>query len=407
MRGGIDWTPQRLAWSALLMAWGEPAGLVERFRAVTDFLQHACRHWKLGSSYEGWVAAQLREQQRLVPLVIQRLRQAMKGLQNFQQCGRWEAYAVDGTDQGCPRTLANQQAMGDTGKPDGMPLVTLTTLLHLRLGLPWSFRIGPATDSERTHLRDMLPELPVGSLLVADAGFIGYELCCTLVARKQHFLLRVGGNVHLLSELGYESEVKGTTVYLWPVGFRKQPPLKLRLIVIRDGHKQPVYLVTSVLDPNALTDAEAAEIYAQRWGIEVFYRTAKQTLEHPALRSRTPINCYLELTWIVLGVWLLKLMTLRQVVAAGHDPRQVSPAQARTAVRRVLRNQRPCHRTRRSLSRILAECRLDTYVRQRPKASRNYPRKKHQRPPGPPIIKLPTEQERQAAKHLTPITIAS
>jgi len=389
------------------MAWGEPAGLVQRFRAVTDFLQHACRHWQLGSSYEGWVAAQHRERQRLVPLVIQRLRQGMRQLKNFQQCGRWEAYAVDGSDEGCPRTLANQQAMGDKGKPDGVPLVALTTLLHLRLGLPWSFRVGPGTDSERAHLRDMLPELPPGSLLVADAGFIGYELCSVLVARKQHFLLRVGGNVRLLSELGYASEVRGTTVYLWPVEFRKQPPLQLRMIVVQDDHKHPVYLVTSVLDPSALTDKEAAETYAQRWGIEVFYRTAKQTLERPSLRSRTPINCYLELTWIVLGVWLLKLMTLRQVAAAGHDPRTVSCAQARTAVRRVLRDQRPCHRTRCALPQVLAACRIDTYARKRPKASRNYPRKKHQRPPGPPIIKLPSEKERQAAKHLTPIAIVT
>ena len=79
--------------------------------------------------------------------------------------------------------------MGDVGKPDGMPLLSLTSILHLGLGLPWAFRVGPGTDSERAHLRDMIDELPTGSLLVADAGFIGYDLCRELLARQRHFLL--------------------------------------------------------------------------------------------------------------------------------------------------------------------------------------------------------------------------
>lgn len=267
--------------------------------------------------------------------------------------------------------------MGDVGKPEGMPLVSLTTLYHLRLGLPWALRVGPGTDSERAHLRDMANELPSGSLLVADAGFIGYDLCRSLLARKQHFLLRVGGNIHLLSKLGYRLKVRGRTVYLWPVDQqnKNQPPLQLRLIVVKDDDKQPVYLVTSVLDPEALSDREASELYALRWGIEVFYRTTKQTLERHTLRSRTPENCYLELTWAVLGVWLLELMTVRQLVGAGHDPREASPAQARTMVRRVMRNEQPCGRTRRAFCRILADCRKDRYVRKGLKASRNYPRK--------------------------------
>jgi len=393
----------------MLMAWGEQTQLVERFHAVTSFLKQTCKHWEVGLSYEGWITALAREQERLVPLVIQRLRRQMQSMKDYQRCGRWEAYAVDGSEFACPRTRENQQAMGNVGKPDGMPLVSLTTLYHLRLGLPWALRVGPGTDSERAHLRDMADELPAGSLLVADAGFVGYDLCRGLLAGKQHFLLRVGGNIHLLSELGYAWEIRGRTVYLWPVDQQnqKQPPLELRLIVLQDERKQPVYLLTSVLDPDQLTDQEASELYALRWGIEVFYRTTKQTMERHTLRSRTPENCYLELTWAVLGVWLLELMTIRQLVGTGHDPREASPAQARTLVRRVMRNEKPCRRTRRAFCRLLVDCRQDGYVREGPKASRNYPRKKRQKPPEPPIIKPPTEKQIQTAKRLTPITIAA
>lgn len=388
----------------MLMAWSEQDQLTERFHAVRSSLDQACKHWNLGSSYSGWVAALQRETPRLVPLIKQRLRRMMLELPCCQ--GRWRhrAFAVDVTQIACPRTLENQQAMGDVGKPDGMPLMSLTGILHLGTGLPWDFRLGPGTDSERTHLREMLDDLPPQSLLVADGGFVGYDLCQELIRRKQHFLLRVGGNVHLFDSLGYAYEIAGETVYLWPAyqRDRSQPPLQLRLIMIRDESKQPIYVVTS-LSASELSEQEARDIYHARWGVEVQYRTLKQTMQHHTLRSRTPHTCYLEMTWALFGVWLLQLMTARRIVEAGGDACQVSPARARNCVRRVLRNQSPCTRSRQALGPALARCQLDSYTRRRPKTARKYPRKKRHEPPKPPNIKPPNKTQLRKAKQLTPI----
>lgn len=410
MRAGARWTPQRLAWTAALFAWSEQHELTERFAAVGAFCKKMFPHWKLGSSYDGWVRALAREEKRMLPWILDRLRQAMRERQETMPRQRWQVFAVDGTTVSVPRTRENQQAMGDKGKPDGMPLVALTVLFHLRLGLPWAFRIGPGTDAERTHLLDMLDELPEGqSLLVADAGFVGYEFCRRLMDRGKYFLLRVGGNVHLLTELGLPYEVRGQTVYLWPKRqqMRNEPPVQLRLIVLRTGEREPVYLLTNVLDPEALTDEEASEFYAQRWGEEVFYRTAKQTFEFHRLRSRTPQNCYQELTWAMIGIWLLGLLTTEQLQEVGHDPLEWSAAASRNVVRRVLRNQPPGRRSRQCLVTVLRGCRKDRYERRGPKASRNYPRQRTRRPPGPPKIELANAQQRQRAKQLTPLQSAA
>jgi hypothetical protein len=408
VRGNTTWTPQRLAWSGLLMAWGEQSTLVERFHAVCECLKEACSHWQFGSSYDGWVSAQEREQPRLVPLVVERLRRHMREFTEHQCVGRWEVYAVDGSDGACPRTIANQTAMSDVDSPS-MPQLLMTVVYHMRLGLPWAFRVGPGTDSERGHLREMVDELPAGSLLVADAGFIGYEFCSLLLQRRQHFLLRVGGNMHLLNSLGYAYETEGETVYLWPLDQQqhREPPLRLRLIVVQDADKEPVYLVTSALDHEALSDEEAGEIYRGRWGIEGFYRTSKQTLERDRVQSRTPEHCYLEKAWSLLGAWLLDLMAIRQLVAAGRDPHKVSAAGARNAIRRTIRNASPRPRKRHRLLQVLAECFTDDYVRHRPKASRNYPRKKRHKPPTPPKIKPPTAQQIQWAQALIPLVIGT
>src|SRR5271157_4224654 len=123
----------------------------------------------------------------------------------------------------------------------------------------------------------------------------------------RHLLIRVGANVRLLKNLGYVKEKNGL-VYLWPdrEAARNQPPLVLRLVVARGG-KHPVYLVTSVLDEATLSDKQVVEIYALRWGVELFYRHFKQTFERRKLRSDSADNAELEATWSLLGLWAMSL----------------------------------------------------------------------------------------------------
>lgn len=392
------------------MSWGEQRGLVERFQAVTAFCRRQSPHWKLGSSYEGWVQALAREEARLLPLVLERLRRAMDALRPALRQPRWRAAAVDGALIICPRTAENQAAMGDRGKSDGMPLASLTVLFDLEFGLPWSFRVGPGRVGERTHLAEMLDDVP--ELLVADAGFLSYDLCRQLIERGKHFLLRVGGNAHLLSALEAAYEVREEIVYLWPREQQRSgaPALRLRLIKLGEPGRQPVYLLTDVLDPQALSDQEAGELYRQRWGEEVFYRTTKQTFEYHRLRSRTPENCYQELTWAVIGIWLLGLLSIEQLCRAGRHPRQWSASQSQAVVRRVLRGDPPrmhCRGQPHDLWQALRHCVKDEYERHKPKSSRNYPRKKAHPPPGKPRIQMATAAQIQRATQLPALAAAA
>lgn len=123
----------------------------------------------------------------------------------------------------------------------------------------------------------------------------------------------------MLKELGWEHEEHDGLVYLWPQAHRDLPPLVLRLIVLRRD-KQEIYLLTNVFDPQRLSDEDAGVLYEMRWGIEVFYRSYKQTLCRRRLLSRTPATCLAECQWTMLGLWLLGLMTVKQLVAKRLDP---------------------------------------------------------------------------------------
>lgn len=399
MRGGTQWTPQRLTWVAAMMAWDEGQTLDSRWEHARQVAGGLHTHWALGTSYSGFAAALVRESPRIVAGIKNKFRQAMLAMGSRCQtrCG-WLAFAVDGSRVEAPLTQANEDGLGRAGREKSGPQVFVTTLWHMGLGLPWDFRVGPGTDSERRHLEQMLGDLPRDSLIVADAGFVGYELCQRVLKAGQSFLLRVGGNIRLLTDLGWEHEQHDGLVYLWPLKHRHLPPLVLRLMVLQRD-KQKIYLLTNVFDPKKLSDEEAGVLYEMRWGIEVFYRSYKQTLCRHRLLSRTPATCLAECSWTMLGLWLLGLLTVTRIVTKKLDPLSWSVALARNAVRRAMRagiRGNEGHR----LFRDLASAVKDRYKRRGPKAARDYPHKKRDKPPSPPEIQSASPKEVQLATQL-------
>ncbi len=266
-RAERGWSAQKLVWLAVLTNWVAGPTLTERFEAARNLWRTLQPRWQVPSSFSGYTAAWLRVEPKLLSTVVARLRDHVRQLPLPPVLG-WQLFAVDGSRFECPRAKANEHGLGCAGKEYTTPQLYQTTLWHLGSGLPWDFRVGPGTDSEQRHLDEMLPTLPPGSWLTADANFISFDLCAMLARQRVHFWLRVASNRVLLTELGGEQEVVGQTVYLWPQQRRDEAPVKLRIIVIPTG-KTPVYLLTGLHDTAQLSDAAAAALYRRRWGGEV------------------------------------------------------------------------------------------------------------------------------------------
>jgi hypothetical protein len=398
--GGSKWSPLRLFWMAILMVWSAEQTLQGRFDATREVLRSLFPKWPLGKSYTGWYEAQLKWLTPLGPALSKRLQQQIQESAGRQwQREGWCAFAVDGSRVECPRTEANERELKCAGKKKTGPQLFLTTLLHMGTGLPWDFRIGPGTDSERHHLGDMLASLPRHALVVADAGFTGYDLFRRLITADQNFLVRVGANVHLLRKLGYVEHEGADTVYLWPEKKWHEPPVVLRLIERRLGKKK-MYLVTNVQDKKALSEKNAGVLYEMRWGVEVFYRSLKQTLAKRKMLSHSPAAAKCELKWTMYGLWLLGLMSVSKILARGGDPLRWSAAAARDRIRESLRSALAGRHLDRALVVDLGWALKDDYTRHGSKKARNWPHKKKEKPPGNPKIHLPNAEQRRAMKRL-------
>jgi hypothetical protein len=341
----------------------------------------------------------------------------------FEVAG-FAVFGADGSRLGLPRTRSNEarstaasvrrgggraarrrarseaaRARRARRKKADAPQMWVTLLSHLGTGLPWDWRLGPSDSSERAHLREMVAGLPRDALVAADAGFVGYDTWEAILGGGRHLLVRVGANVRLLKGLGFVRERDGL-VYLWPDrrAKRHDPPLALRLVVVHGG-RHPMYLVTSVLDERALTGRQAAEVYALRWGLELFYRHFKQTYERREPRSHTAGHAELEATWSLLGLWAMGLHAQVELARAGVPASRVSVAGLLRAYRRSLREYKSDPDPGESLRELVLGAVIDPYLRG-DKASRDYPRKKHEPAIGAPKIRRATRAQINQAREI-------
>lgn len=407
------WTPRYLVITALLMACLGGDLLVDRFATARRALvrMYATRR-RPGKTYQGFTGALQRLGDALAAELAGHLRIETRRLAGDRWLiDGWAVFGGDGSRFDKTRTTANKEHFKCGGKVKTGPQQFLTTLFHVGTGLPWCWRCGDAKASERHHLRAMLPELPAGALLLMDAGYTGYELLKDIITSGRSFILRVGAGVELLEDLGCDHQRRANgIVWLWPRFARErgEEPLTLRLVSVIDKKGRRMHLLTNVLERSKLSEAAVRKMYRLRWGVEVLFRSIKQTMQLRKARSWTPKASEQELEWGIMGVWMLGLLALSEQChrrqPAGTTPTPWSAAGVLRVVRMAIHG--TCGRGP-SLKRLLAAAVRDGYPRRGSKKSIDWAHKKRDKPPGDPRSRKATKAEVEAARELKPTSAAT
>src|SRR5262245_56593073 len=304
------WDLHPLLMVLLLMTWTTGDSEAERFATARAFYvarhQHGRRPGQTLSGFQQTLAK--------LPLpVLHALFASVRGILQhvFHRCWRSEGFvvlAVDGSRLECPRSAALEKALGKCGKKDAAPMLMISALVLLPAGLLWSWAVGPGAASEHDLLRQLLPTLPRGTLLVADAFYQGYDLYSDILRAKASFLVRLSSKSSLYTESRQPLErFREGLVWYWPekAQHQQRPPLRLRLLRVRGKKKQDVWLLTNVLVPQRPGRRPAAESYRSRGQVDGVFRTYKRTLPKIKLQSRTEALAYREAEVSLLGLQLL------------------------------------------------------------------------------------------------------
>lgn len=303
----------------------------------------------------------------------------------------------DGSRLGCCRNDELLARLGRAGRAEGSPSLWVTALVHLTTGVPWSWRLGKANASERGHLRRLLPTLPKRALVVADAGFDGYDLAAAILASGASFLIRMSSKTHLFVDQPVDRRrFREGSVSYWPERAREAglPPLRLRLIRVRGRRrdKKPkrgvdVWLLTSV-EADRMSIAQAAWFYRLRWENEGLFRSYKGTLKKVQLTGRSVRTVHREAYGSLLACQLLLAQgawALRESRGQAEAVTPPSPRRLILATREQLRTaMRPGSRD--GYHEQLTRCRRERRDRTSSKRKREWPRRKPHKPPKPPHL---------------------
>jgi hypothetical protein len=396
------WDVHPLLLVLLTMTWCCGDSLPEKFEAARGFyvVWHDKRR-RPGETFQGFQQAV----GRLPVAVLRALAQGIRGrieqlLADRWWIGKWIPFGCDGSRLECPRTAELERHLGQGGKADSAPTVWVTAIVHLLTGVPWTWCFGRGSKpSERKHLVQMLKYLPRQALVIADAGYYGYDLMLDLLGARVSFLIRMSSTVTLYTEeqTPLEDFCEGL-VYYWPEWAQKKelPPVPARLLCVRDRkRKVDVWLLTDLTSSQQLSLADANRFYRWRWENEGYFRTYKRTLAKMKLMSRTIREIHREAEASMIATQLLLAQGAQALPKAHADEPRVlcSPRKALLEVRRELAGHRGVKRRGR-FSERLKECCRERRERSSPKAIRSWPRRKDHKPPGPPtILKLTAAQK--------------
>jgi hypothetical protein len=407
------WEIQPLVMVLVLMTWSCGESQAERFEAAKAFCV-ACRskQKRPGGTVPGF-------QKALARLPIGVLRAIAAGVRG--RIAAWLSLEVDGfiplgcdgSRLRCPRTAELEKHLSGANQQGSPPSIWLTAVVHLRLGVPWCWQWGKGTASERQHLQRMLPLLPAAALLVADAGYIGFELAKELMSKQVSFLIRQCSLVTLDTESQKPlEEFRDGVVLFWTKEARKkgEPPLRVRLLCVRRRKKgetksQDVWLMTNVMDGRRLSVERAGQYYRWRWENEGFFRTYKRTLNKMKLESRTVKLVHREAEGSMLALQLLLAQgALAMPKRVGKPKPQASPRKILLEIRTEIRSAQ-AGRRRECFAKRLQRAQREQRQRRTPKERRIWPSRMPHVPPKPPeILKLPAELEAilEAAEQTSP-----
>jgi putative transposase len=182
--------------------------------------------------------------------------------------------------------------------------IKLHTLLDHDGYLPAFVAISPAGEHEVRKARSL--SLPKGSIVVEDLGYTDYAWYAQLTAQKIFFVTRQKRNARY--EVVEHRKVNKNQGLLSDQTIRltgaqaQECPVALRRIAYRDAASGRRYVFLS--NHFKLAAKTIADIYKERWQIEIFFRFIKQNLKIKAFIGNSE-NAVLTQIYAALIVYLL------------------------------------------------------------------------------------------------------
>ena len=242
--------------------------------------------------------------------------------------------AIDGTSVRLMDTPENQEKYPQPSgqKPGcGFPVMGLVGVLDLATGQLADYVTCRHQDHDSVGFYRLRKSFSPGDLVIGDRAFCSYAMMGYLLenevpslmrlhqARAKKLDWRTGRRVDANSRIITWSKPKQPTKCGLSQSDWDALPETLTLRLVRslgkgrDGKLRTIYLVTTLLDPEAYPTEEIATVYAERWKIEVKFRDIKTTMGLDEFRVQSPEMAHKTLRMMQLCYNLVKALQMDAV----------------------------------------------------------------------------------------------
>lgn len=234
--------------------------------------------------------------------------------QNLQQQGRgrwWKGrrvVVVDGTGVSMADTPANQREWPQPKSQApgcGFPQARICACFCLQTGALLSYRLGSNKSAELPLLRQQWDSFSSGDIFLGDKGFCSYYDVWQFKQRGVDSVITLARRTPVAAASAVAVLGADDLLIRWPkpawnplLSYSKETwqtlPEHLDLRQIKVTINVPgmrstsYYLVTTLTDATRYSAIELADLYRQRWDVELFFRDIKTTMGMDVLRCRTP-----------------------------------------------------------------------------------------------------------------------
>jgi hypothetical protein len=179
--------------------------------------------------------------------------------------------------------------------------------LNLQTFLPTVALVKAANSHDSTEAKELCANLRDGEIVVFDKAYIDFPHLHTLDKRGVFWVTRSKSNIRysLVNQRPVQGPILSDSIIEFEIEKSKEAyPKKLRLVeaeVDQDGETKKMSFLTNNLDwaPSSICD-----LYRSRWGVEVFFKQIKQTLQLADFLGHNE-NAVRWQIWTALLVYLL------------------------------------------------------------------------------------------------------
>lgn len=320
---------------------------------------------------------------------------------------RWRGRSVklfDGTTVSMPDTPSNQQAYPQSREQKsglGFPLARIGALISLSSGAILGYQVAACEGKgtgEQTLLANLLPHLHANDVLLADALLATWWIIQQASHRGVDVVMAQHGK--RITDFTRGRRL-GTHDHLvqWP-----RPPKPKAMsaedyagypafITMREVEVSGRILVTTMLDPMAVTAQSLAALYKMRWNIEVDFRTIKATLEMDVLRCKSHAMVEKEIAVYFLAYNLVRWAMAKAAWLVDVMPRVLSFTGAKRLLSTFAEQLRLTSGTQ--VRRLIATVTAYIATLKLPhRPNRFEPRAKKRRPKNLPLLTVPRQLAR-------------